>query len=421
MPDKNITKSATAGVTKLDKVNYIQWAIDVQLLLEEKGLWPFLTVKQVEPDATATQDAKDRFDLSYEEKDSVLSFKKLNELNYVSWKRDMLACLASKGLSKFIDPKHAVAAGDTAADLKCLLDGLEGPADRWDKLAKTYEPKSKAHISRLLGEFHLAQMTENESIILFLNLITQLARDLSLARKTIPDDDIAYHTTCTLPSQYHNVVGIMHMWDDAQFTAANVKKTLIEEFESLKLREFLGINLSVWDIKDVAVGGNGGSSPDMSPDEGMSTSNIVDLSVYFNGLECSNVDLSNPLTITPSGVTTRKKPMQPVPILPFKPRSKVERAPVPGKSEWIREQVQRQSGATAGQWDVYFYTPGQQVKLRSRPEVRSYCENELNEPCVAADYDWKPSQKPVDTVVQEPNTEQAVVKPQGSNKGFNDI
>uniref|UniRef100_T1IHU3 GAG-pre-integrase domain-containing protein n=1 Tax=Strigamia maritima TaxID=126957 RepID=T1IHU3_STRMM len=79
-----------------------------------------------------------------------------------------------------------------------------------------------------------------------------------------------------------------------------------------------------------------------------------------------------------------------------------------------KDQVQRQSGATAGQWDVYFYPPGQQVKLRSRPEVRSYCENELNEPYVAADYDWKPSQKPVDTVVQEPSTEQAVNEPQGA-------
>uniref|UniRef100_T1ITL3 CCHC-type domain-containing protein n=1 Tax=Strigamia maritima TaxID=126957 RepID=T1ITL3_STRMM len=120
------------------------------------------------------------------------------------------------------------------------------------------------------------------------------------------------------------------------------------------------------------------------------------------------------ITQAPSGVTTRKKPTQLVPIPPFKHRSKVERAPVPGKSGWICEQVQRQSDATAGQWDVYFYPPGQQVKLRSRPEVRSYCENELNEPYVAADYDWKPSQKPVDTVVQEPSTEQAVVEPQGA-------
>uniref|UniRef100_T1IK70 MBD domain-containing protein n=1 Tax=Strigamia maritima TaxID=126957 RepID=T1IK70_STRMM len=124
------------------------------------------------------------------------------------------------------------------------------------------------------------------------------------------------------------------------------------------------------------------------------------------------------LTQAPSDVTMCKKPTQlvrmasPDPIPPFKPRSKVERAPVPGKSGWVHEQVERQSGATAGQWDMYFYPPGQQVKLRSRPEVCSYCKNELNEPYVAADYNWKPSQKPVDTVVQEPSTEQAVVEPQ---------
>uniref|UniRef100_T1IYF7 Reverse transcriptase Ty1/copia-type domain-containing protein n=1 Tax=Strigamia maritima TaxID=126957 RepID=T1IYF7_STRMM len=232
------------------------------------------------------------------ERDSVLSFKKLNELNYVSWKRDMLACLASKGLSKFIDPKHAVAAGATAADvtlfetsqskaggiiylsiedkLKCLLDGLEGPADRWDKLAKTYEPQSKARISRLLGEFHLAQMKENESIILFLNRITQLARDLSLAGKMIPDDDIAYRMMCTLPPQYHNVVGIMHRWDDAQFTAANVEKTLIEEFESLKSRELLGFT-------------GKGKSKGSNANESVSFSHFSD-SLIIDGLNVSTTD-----------------------------------------------------------------------------------------------------------------------------------
>uniref|UniRef100_T1IRB9 Retrotransposon Copia-like N-terminal domain-containing protein n=1 Tax=Strigamia maritima TaxID=126957 RepID=T1IRB9_STRMM len=207
------------------------------------------------------------------ERDSVLSFKKLNELNYVSWKRNLLACLASKGLIKIIDSKHAVVAGTTADivlfetsqskaggiiylgiedKLNCLLDGLEDPAERWDKLAKTYELKSKARISRLLDEFHLAQMKEKESIILFLNRITQLARDLSLAGKTIPDDDITYRMTCTLPSHYQNVVSFMHRWEDAQFTAANVEKTLIEEFESLKSRELLGVNSDnnnewIWD------------------------------------------------------------------------------------------------------------------------------------------------------------------------------
>uniref|UniRef100_T1IRT8 MBD domain-containing protein n=1 Tax=Strigamia maritima TaxID=126957 RepID=T1IRT8_STRMM len=128
-------------------------------------------------------------------------------------------------------------------------------------------------------------------------------------------------------------------------------------------------------------------------------------------------------TQEPPNVTTRKKHIQPnqlvriaspVLIPPLKPKSKVERAPVPGKTGWIKEQVQRQTGATTGQWDIYFYPPGQQVKLRSRPEVKEYYENELNEPYVASKYDWIPSQKPVETVVQEPSTEQTVTEPQSA-------
>uniref|UniRef100_T1IYA1 Uncharacterized protein n=1 Tax=Strigamia maritima TaxID=126957 RepID=T1IYA1_STRMM len=183
------------------------------------------------------------------ERDSILSFKKLNEHNFVGWKRDMLARLASKGLSKFIDPKHVVVAGATAdvvsqfdTDQSKAGDGLVGPVERWDKLGKTFEPKSKARISRLLGEFHLAQMRKNESIILFLNRITQLARDLELAGKKIPDDDIAYRMTCTLPPQYHNAVSVMHRWPDTDFIPSKVEAMLIEEFENLKARDMQSNN-----------------------------------------------------------------------------------------------------------------------------------------------------------------------------------
>uniref|UniRef100_T1ILU4 MBD domain-containing protein n=1 Tax=Strigamia maritima TaxID=126957 RepID=T1ILU4_STRMM len=131
---------------------------------------------------------------------------------------------------------------------------------------------------------------------------------------------------------------------------------------------------------------NGSETHSFNPNE--SSDDSDDDSSSPASVEAPTISPAAPLaTQAPSGVTTRKKPTQPVPIPPFKPRSKVERAPVPGKSGWVREQVQRQSGATAGQWDVYFYPPGQQVKLRTRPEVRSYCKNELNEPYVAADYD----------------------------------
>uniref|UniRef100_T1JLW1 CCHC-type domain-containing protein n=1 Tax=Strigamia maritima TaxID=126957 RepID=T1JLW1_STRMM len=186
------------------------------------------------------------------EKDGILSFKKLNELNYVSWKRDMIACLASKGLSD-------LAAGSTPTEtrqfnidkskaggmiflgiednLKCLLDGISEPDKRWDKLAKTYEPKSKARIARLLGQFYLAQMQPNESIILFLNRIRQLSLDLELVEKKIDDSDIAYRMLCTLPPQYDVIVSQIYKWPDGDMIPPKVEEALIEEYENLKLRD----------------------------------------------------------------------------------------------------------------------------------------------------------------------------------------
>uniref|UniRef100_T1IHD7 MBD domain-containing protein n=1 Tax=Strigamia maritima TaxID=126957 RepID=T1IHD7_STRMM len=293
MTDKDITKSATAGVTKLDKVNYIQWAIDVQLLLEEKGLWPFVTGKQVEPDVTATQDAKDRFD-------------------------------RNKAKSR-------------AIILQCLVPRLQPAAMKfpttkqvWDHLKALFEPSSLARETALLETFYLIRRKDNEEVDSFIARVLKAADDLAGAADDLKpaDRNKAYLLINRIGKEYEHQVQAIYQWQTADFTFEKVSKALLAE-------------------------------------------------------------------------ANRR-------------RSKVERAPVPGKSGWIRKQVQRQSGATAGQWDVYFYPPGQQVKLRSRPEVRSYCENELNEPYVATDYDWKPSQKPVDTVVQEPSTEQAVVEPQSA-------
>uniref|UniRef100_T1IQV3 CCHC-type domain-containing protein n=1 Tax=Strigamia maritima TaxID=126957 RepID=T1IQV3_STRMM len=193
------------------------------------------------------------------EKDGILSFKKLNELNYVSWKRDMIACLTSKRLSDFIDSKHVLAAGSTPAEtrqfnidkskaggmiflgiedkLKFLLDGISKPDKRWKKLAKTYKPKSKARIARLLGQFHLAHMQPNESIILFLNRIRQLSRNLELAGKKIDSSDIAYHMLCTLPPQYDVIVSQIYKWPDSDMVPTKVEEALIEEYENLKSRD----------------------------------------------------------------------------------------------------------------------------------------------------------------------------------------
>uniref|UniRef100_T1IKR9 MBD domain-containing protein n=1 Tax=Strigamia maritima TaxID=126957 RepID=T1IKR9_STRMM len=132
---------------------------------------------------------------------------------------------------------------------------------------------------------------------------------------------------------------------------------------------------------------NGSETHSFNPKESSDDSDDVLSSPA--SVEAPIIPPAAPLTTqAPSGVTTCKKPSS---LSQFPHLNLDQKTPVPGKSGWIREQVERQSGATGGQWDVYFNPPGQQVKLRSRPEVRSYCENELNEPYVAADYDWKPS------------------------------
>uniref|UniRef100_T1IKJ8 MBD domain-containing protein n=1 Tax=Strigamia maritima TaxID=126957 RepID=T1IKJ8_STRMM len=349
MPDKDITKSATAGVTKLDKVNYIQWAIDVQLLLEEKGLWPFVTGKQPEPNVTATQDAKDRF-----------------ERNKAKSRAIILQCLV---------PRLQPAA-------------MKFPATKqvWDHLKALFELSSLAREAALLETFYLIRHKDNEEVDSFIARVEKAADDLAGAADDLKpaDRNKAYLLINRIGKEYEHQVQAIYQWQTADFTFEKVSKALLAEAN----------RRSPLDIS------NGSETHSFNPNE--SSDDSDDDSSSPASVEALIIPPAAPLTTKHLRCTTRKKPTQPVPIPPFKSRSKVERALVPGKSGWIREQVQRQSGATAGQWNVYFYPPGQQVKLRSRPEVRSYCENELNEPYVAADYDWKPSQKPVDTVVQEP-------------------
>uniref|UniRef100_T1IW29 Integrase catalytic domain-containing protein n=1 Tax=Strigamia maritima TaxID=126957 RepID=T1IW29_STRMM len=75
----------------------------------------------------------------------------------------------------------------------------------------------------------------------------------------------------------------------------------------------------------------------------------------------------------PPFVSTRKKDFS-VATTPLRPTRVAHRVPVPHKPGWEREEVQRQSGATKGQWDVYYYAPGLRTALRSRPDIKAWCE-----------------------------------------------
>uniref|UniRef100_T1J7E1 MBD domain-containing protein n=1 Tax=Strigamia maritima TaxID=126957 RepID=T1J7E1_STRMM len=102
----------------------------------------------------------------------------------------------------------------------------------------------------------------------------------------------------------------------------------------------------------------------------------------------------------PSFVSSRRKNV-PVSMTLLKPTSSKRgfyRTAVPNKPGWEREEVQRQSAATKGQWDIYFYAPGRRFPLRSRPEIREYCEKTLNVPYNPDEFSWKPTEAPIDTV-----------------------
>uniref|UniRef100_T1IM28 MBD domain-containing protein n=1 Tax=Strigamia maritima TaxID=126957 RepID=T1IM28_STRMM len=92
----------------------------------------------------------------------------------------------------------------------------------------------------------------------------------------------------------------------------------------------------------------------------------------------------------PPFVSTRKKDFS-IATTPLRPTRVAHRTPVPHKPGWEREEVQRQSGATKGQWDVYYYAPGLRTALRSRPDIKAWCEVHLKEKYKADEYDFNPT------------------------------
>uniref|UniRef100_T1INS7 MBD domain-containing protein n=1 Tax=Strigamia maritima TaxID=126957 RepID=T1INS7_STRMM len=67
---------------------------------------------------------------------------------------------------------------------------------------------------------------------------------------------------------------------------------------------------------------------------------------------------------------------------------------VPHLVGWQREEVQRQSGATKGNWDVYYYGPDGGGPLRSNLEVMDYCNAVGIDACDKSYFKWshQPSQ-----------------------------
>uniref|UniRef100_T1ILH3 CCHC-type domain-containing protein n=1 Tax=Strigamia maritima TaxID=126957 RepID=T1ILH3_STRMM len=131
MSEKELTRSVASGIAKLDRLNYVQWAIDVRLLLEEKGIWDFAEGKEIEPLPTATASEKAKF-------------------------------VKNKAKSRAIILQSLVSRLQPAA-MKC-----PSAKDVWTHLRKLFEPSSIAREASLVELFYGIRRGNDEELDAFM-------------------------------------------------------------------------------------------------------------------------------------------------------------------------------------------------------------------------------------------------------------
>uniref|UniRef100_T1IYS8 Retrotransposon gag domain-containing protein n=1 Tax=Strigamia maritima TaxID=126957 RepID=T1IYS8_STRMM len=191
MSAKDITKSAASGVNKLDRTNYLQCTIDVQLLLEEKGLWKFARCKQVEPLATASA-------------------------------AELFGAEIAAAIMKH-DTTEAV----------------------WTHLKKIFEPSLIAREASLVEEFYSMRRHENEELDSFIARLDKAEDDMVAANdKLKPEGHIkAYLMISRIGKEFEHQIQSIYQWKKEEFTYDNVCTVLLAESNRRRLVETSDKNL----------------------------------------------------------------------------------------------------------------------------------------------------------------------------------
>uniref|UniRef100_T1J7F7 Uncharacterized protein n=1 Tax=Strigamia maritima TaxID=126957 RepID=T1J7F7_STRMM len=202
MSEKDITKSAASGIPKLDRTNYVQWCVDVQLLLEEKGIWSFAVGKQEEPPATASAQEKQKF-------------------------------AEDKAKARAIILQRLVPCLQLAA-MKC-----EDTQAVWLHLKKLFEPSSIAREASLVETFYGIRRLENEELDTFISQLEKAEDDLIAAEaKLKPEDQIkAYILLSRVGKDFELQIQSIYQWQKVNFTYEKVQEALLLENNRRKLSE----------------------------------------------------------------------------------------------------------------------------------------------------------------------------------------
>uniref|UniRef100_T1IHL3 CCHC-type domain-containing protein n=1 Tax=Strigamia maritima TaxID=126957 RepID=T1IHL3_STRMM len=200
MSEKDITKSAASGIAKLDRTNFVQWCIDVQLLLEEKGIWSFALGKQEEPAAIASAQEKLKF-----AKDRAKS-----------------RAIILQSLVPRLQP----------AAMKC--DTTQAV---WQHLKRLFEPSSIAREASLVETFYGIRRLENEELDTFVSRLEKAEDDLIAANvKLKPEDQIkAYILLSRVGKDFELQIQSIYQWQKDNFTYEKVLEALLLENNRRKL------------------------------------------------------------------------------------------------------------------------------------------------------------------------------------------
>uniref|UniRef100_T1IKU6 CCHC-type domain-containing protein n=1 Tax=Strigamia maritima TaxID=126957 RepID=T1IKU6_STRMM len=200
MSEKDLTRSVVSGITKLDRLNYVQWAIDLRLLLEEKGVWDFAEGKEIEPLPTATASEKAKF-----------------AKNKAKARAIILQSLVSR-----LQP----------AAMKCPT-----AKDVWSHLRKLFEPSSIAGEASLVELFYGIRRGEEEELDAFISRLEKADDDMIAANpKLRPEDHVkAYILLSRVGKTFEMQVQAIYQWEKDKFTYENVLTALLSENNRRKL------------------------------------------------------------------------------------------------------------------------------------------------------------------------------------------
>uniref|UniRef100_T1ITV8 MBD domain-containing protein n=1 Tax=Strigamia maritima TaxID=126957 RepID=T1ITV8_STRMM len=342
-----------------NEVSRSGWTIDVQLLLEEKGLWKFARGKQVEPLATASAAEREKYEKDKNKSRAIVLQCLVPRLQPAAMKHDTRNLIS---VGKIDQAKFKVYKSDSKiCSLYRKLDNglykVQGPVQfRSANLGSSFDTKSNVNLTK--------------------------------------------------PENCCSETGSM-----GKFESHAVSSSCLAS-EGIDLKE--KVHNTVCDNCELSKSTRASFKSDNSL-------------LTKNPLELLHMDLWGPCKIPSLGgarflyCIKEKCPVSTTLLKPTSSKRGFHRTSVPNKSGWEREEVQHQSGATKGQWDIYFYAPGRRFPLRSRPEIREYCEKTLNVPYNPEEFSWKPTEASINTVspvdtdneeVKEPSFEEAMASPE---------